>query len=100
MDGSNTQKAEKGLDLSNDYLTHYTYLESTARTPGGRRGRGGRGGWEVDGGGHEVGRGGGGSRACVDDRLGGGRRTRTKRVRTRGRVTSYNLFMQYLVCFT
>ena len=27
MDGSNTQKAEKGLDLSNDYLTHYTYLE-------------------------------------------------------------------------
>ena len=27
MDGSNTQKAEKGLDLSNNYLTHYTYLE-------------------------------------------------------------------------
>ena len=47
-----------------------------------------------------LGGGGGVSRACVDDRLGGGRRTRTKRVRTRGRVTSYNLFMQYLVCFT
>ena len=62
-------------------------------------GRAERPGWERRLGGRcrrgqEVERGmGGGARTCVDDRRGGGR-TRTKRVRTRGRVTrDMNLFV-------